>query len=362
MAPVYNIYLMGDAGRQPEQGMTPALRLMARDLEGAPPNTAVVFLGDNSYPDGLPPAEHPQRAEARQNVTAQLKAVEGVPGPVVFIPGNHDWQSSGAEGHRWVQAQERFIEAAFDAGNHFLPDNGCPGPVAQPLGEEWLLLALDTQWWTHPYPAKRPHGSANACDQPATAAAVTARLRKLLQQHRDRKVLVVGHHPLYSNGAHGGRYTLAEHLFPLRLLHENLWVPLPVLGSIYPTARKLADHNTDLTNPRYRRMKDSLLSAFEAHPHVVYAAGHEHALQYFRQGGDHFIVSGSGSKRSPVRKGLGADFAYSWNGYAVLSAYRSGEVWLRFYSPAKGAPAEKEMVFKTRLYRAGAEARRPGGE
>ena len=60
-APIYSVFLVGDAG---EPGKNPVLDLLKTELEKVGDRGSVIFLGDNIYPQGMPPKGHKLRAEA----------------------------------------------------------------------------------------------------------------------------------------------------------------------------------------------------------------------------------------------------------------------------------------------------------
>jgi len=57
----------------------------------------------------------------------------------------------------------------------------------------------------------------------------------------------------------------------------------------------------NLSGRRYRALQKKLIEILDS-KHVIYAAGHEHNLQYWRKGNMHQIVSGSGSKTTEYFK------------------------------------------------------------
>ncbi|NBC04776.1 MAG: hypothetical protein GVY20_13860, partial [Bacteroidetes bacterium] len=157
--PVYSVYLIGDAGAATLEPKEPILDVLQQQLMQSGERSAVIFLGDNIYPDGLPPKGAEKREQSELRILLQLKTVEDYSGRVVLIPGNHDWQSSGPQGLQWLKRQEVFIESYLNRGNVFLPDDGLPGPVPVELAKngeypnlnfDIQFLALDTQWWLHP--------------------------------------------------------------------------------------------------------------------------------------------------------------------------------------------------------------------
>ncbi len=324
----FSLYLVGDAGAPQPGEMEPALKLLKTHLDSAGANSGVVFLGDNIYPSGLPPTSSPFREEAERRILVQLKTVEDFKGRVVFVPGNHDWGGEGFGGvPTTLMRQEDFVESVLDRGDTFVPDNAFPGPVEIPLADSLLLIALDTQWWLEDRKTYGDTGQYLLEEE----SSVLIELSDILYRNRDKKVVVVAHHPLFTNGSHGGRYREARRRFPL-----------------YMMTRRYLGTPQDLSNLKYRTMRNNLLAVFEQHEGLVYAAGHDHNLQYFPFKDQHYIVSGAGSKSSFVAKGNGAAFADEGKGFGVLRYFTDGSVWLQFLQP-EGDGATGKVVYEMRL-------------
>src|SRR5690606_22893879 len=96
--------------------------------------------------------------------------------------------------------QEAFVEAALDRGNTFLPDDGFPGPTAVELADGLALVIVDTQWWLAD---ERPFGDTGTYDLDEPTDFLLE-FQDVLYRYRDHDLLVVGHHPLFSNGEHAG--------------------------------------------------------------------------------------------------------------------------------------------------------------
>ena len=79
-----------------------------------------------------------------------------------------------------------------------------------------------------------------------------------------------------------------------------------------------------------------VIEAMNEAKHVVYAAGHEHSLQLIEKGGHHFIVSGSGSKTTYVKKGKDSQFAKSEQGFAILSLENDGAAKVAYHGIDNG--------------------------
>ncbi|MEO0405074.1 MAG: metallophosphoesterase, partial [Bacteroidota bacterium] len=240
----YTLYMIGDAGGDTTYSM-PVLDALRNQLMGEDASkSGVIFLGDNIYPEGL----HKKRSKFRQQdesrINAQLDAVKNFEGDIFFIPGNHDWDKQGKGGWKHLKRQEHYVQEYLDRGNVFLPNHGCPGPKDVKLAPGLVMIIIDTQWWVHQF--ERPSGEKDGCDV-RTPDELMVLFKDLLKKYRDQNVIVATHHPLYSNGNHGGHFQVKDHLFPLTAKNEKAYLPLPVVGSIYPFYRRFLGHSQDIT-------------------------------------------------------------------------------------------------------------------
>lgn len=342
---IYSTFFIGDAGEPNLENGEPVLKFLEKKLQESSTQSTVVFLGDNIYQHGLPDSTNfEEREVAEQKLVEQLKFLKSYEGRVFFIPGNHDWAKSKAEGWQYLQNQEIFIENYLNRDeNVFLPDNGCPTPIEVPLTEDVVLICIDTQWWLHPY--EKPDETSD-CEAKSEADFIF-QLSDLIVKHEGKKIIVAGHHPLVSNGVHGGHFPLIEHLFPLE--RKGVYVPMPVLGSIYVAYRKFIGSVQDIPNEKYQRLKDALTKIFEKHPNLMYLCGHDHNLQYHQTHNFHHIISGSGSKESYVSHKKKATFAYSKKGFVKVNFHQNGEVWAEFWVPENEGETGT-IIFKHLLF------------
>jgi len=330
----YSVYLVGDAGNSPMGGTAAGLMALEKHLKTAPKNSKVIFLGDNIYPKGLPSKRQDTRALAEHRLQAQLDILDDFKGDALFIPGNHDWAQYGLKG---VRRQERFVEKHLNKGiedeeewkNYFHPDKGCGGPELIEVNDNLAIVVMDSQWYLGDWD-KEPEIN-NGCEA-KSRKVFSFLLEEMLRKNRNKNVIVAMHHPLYSNGTHGGYFTSKEHLFPLRDLNPDLYIPLPGLGSAAAFLRGVIGTKQDISHPDYRTMKKDVLAAAKKNGRFIFVSGHEHNLQYFENDNQYFIVSGGGSKNGPARLGNGAQFAYGHQGFARLDFYKDGSTWVEFYA------------------------------
>jgi hypothetical protein len=327
------IFLLGDAGSAAYDG-EPVLKELAIQSDSLRPvKQFVVFLGDNVYPRGVPPLGHPGRDDAEKKVAAQVLAIRKGSAQGLLIPGNHDWDRHGRDGWNSIRRQDTLARKFGGDDVRLAPAGGCPGPDVVDLGVNVRLIAMDTEWWLHN--DVKPYGEASPCPT-RTYDEVADSLAGALRDKGSRHAIVLTHHPMRSGGIHGGSFTLMDHIFPLRNFKTWLWIPLPLIGSIYPAARRMGISNQDASGRKYRTMRTAFERAFRRHPPLIIASGHDHDLQVIRGGSPDIthaayqLVSGAGilGHASVVRAIKGSLFEREAAGFMRLDVTRDGRVRL----------------------------------
>lgn len=323
--PVHALYLVGDAG-EPLKSNPVGTALRDQIESDAVPST-VLFLGDNIYPKGMPPRNPKNRRSIAEGILAdQIDWVQGTGAQAIFIPGNHDWKRGARGGLDAIRNQQQFIDTLNEDKITFLPRDGCAGPVEIPLTDKVVLVIFDSQWLLHAW--EKP-GEESSCET-KTAADLFSALEDIFSRHPDKRIILAAHHPVISYGAHGGVYNLKSHIFPLTDLCPDLYLPLPLVGSIYPLYRKWFGNVQDLAHPLYRSYSQAIMGLMKESPGSLHVSGHEHALQYARGGQSHFIVSGSGAKVNHVKKKGLSRYAEPVTGYVKLDIMKDGTIVFSF--------------------------------
>ncbi|MRX46300.1 metallophosphoesterase [Pedobacter puniceum] len=318
----FEVLLIGDSGNISRNKPDAALELLKNHLPQHE-NSAVIFLGDNIYPNGLPAPGTILREDAETVLKKHHDALKDYKGKVVFISGNHDWNKGKANGLAFVLRQEEYLKQLFDDKFSYLPPLGCPGPSEVILNDDLVLIAINTQWWVQK--GVRPIGKQYGCDVENEAQFFT-KLEQLLSKHQSKKILVIGHYPIYSYSLHGGKYKLKHHLFPFTLYKKKAYLPLPFVGSLLPLYRKYVGAREDLAHPRFKILRKRLKEIFRKYPGLIYAAGHEHNLQYIEKYHNHYIVSGAASKATYVLDGKYSRFGISGKGFFKLRLYKNMKI------------------------------------
>ncbi len=320
------VILVGDAGAlYPDK---PSVLSAIRNNIKLDKNTVVVYLGDNLYDAGLPHETYSRYSDIKAALDSQINLLKGTAAKGYMIPGNHDWENGGVRGLETVIRQQNYVDRYGEGSIEFFPKTGCPGPVEIEIGDDVVLVVMDSQWWIH---ANDKPGVESDCEY-KTEDEVINELGDILNKNYKKLVLLATHHPFKSNGPHGGYFTWKQHIFPFTELRENLYIPLPVIGSAYPIARSVFGTPQDIKHPSYTNMINRVMEAVQTHPHVIMVAGHEHALQLLRDSSYNYVISGSGCKTTRVSPGRKAEFAARELGFATLDILKNKTVRANFFT------------------------------
>ncbi|WP_215225714.1 BamA/TamA family outer membrane protein [Echinicola shivajiensis] len=338
------IILVGDAGEL-DNGHHPVIelvnQLVAEDTSSN--QTDILFLGDNIYPKGMPEIGDPNRIQSENILSLQAGMADKVNGEVYFLPGNHDWEKGREGGLAAVLRAQSFIDSLKKENLFWIPKNGCPGPEMREIGDKAIVIIADSQWWLHPN--DKPGLDAD-CDY-KTGLEVLAAIEDMVNANKDKIIILAMHHPLKTYGEHNGAYSWKDHLFPFTAMKPNLYIPLPIIGSIYPLYRTYLGNIQDIPHPKYQEMIEGISKIINKHPKVVVVGGHEHALEYTLDEGVHHVVSGAGSKSTQLRKNNPSLFAMETQGFASLDLYSNGKLDLNFYNLEIGLnPVYQSEIFK----------------
>src|SRR5436189_2455972 len=320
------IVLIGDGG-QFTDGIHPVSEAIRRSVP-MDNKTVVIFLGDNVYKVGLPDDQVITYALAHNVLDSQISIVANSKARLYMIPGNHDWNNGSVNGIQTILREQNYVSQLGLDNVRFYPEGGCPGPVEVPINDDVVLVIIDSQWWVHPY--DKP-GIESDCPY-KTKDEVITQLQDILARNYKKLVLIATHHPFRSNGVHGGFFGWKQHLFPFTDMVKNLYIPMPVIGSIYPIARGVFGTPQDLKHPDYTNMVHDIEAVTKSHPHVIFVAGHEHTLQLIKDSSNYFLISGAGSKTSRVSKSKRSLFVAQKTGFATLEISKNKNIRASFYT------------------------------
>lgn len=324
----YRIIFIGDAGEiDPQQNAV--LQNAANSIIAG--KTTVMYLGDNIYPTGFGLPGSPEEEQSKQILRAQFTPMRSKGAPVYFIPGNHDWDRMSKDGLAKIKQQWAFLDAQHDSLLQLVPSNGCPDPYEIQMGDSMVVIAFDSEWFLFQHDKTNTEADCS-CN---SNKDVFDKLGELFYKNRYKVILLASHHPFQSYGHHGGYYSLKDHIFPLTAVNKNLYIPLPVIGSLYPLLRSTFQSPEDIIHPTYKAMIKGMDDVFEGFPNLIHVAGHEHGLQLIKS--DQLqVVSGAGAKNAFVKLGKNSMFAERVGGFVTADLLINNNVRLTYYTTESG--------------------------
>jgi hypothetical protein len=337
------VILVGDAGAL-IKGQASVLDAIKTNIK-LDKKTVVVYLGDNLYDAGLPGETYNRYSDIKAALDSQINLLKGSGAKGYMIPGNHDWENGRSGGYEAIVRQQGYVDQFGGGKIEFYPKQGCPGPIEVEIGDDVVLVMMDSQWWIH---QNDKPGIESDCDY-KTEDEVISELEDILNRNYKKLILLATHHPFKSNGPHGGYFTWKQHIFPFTEMRENLYIPLPVIGSAYPIARSVFGTPQDIKHPAYTNMINRIMEAVKTHPHVIMVAGHEHALQLLKDSSYNYVISGGGCKTSRLSPGRKAEFTARSLGFVTLDILKNKNVRANFYTLNKKPGDSLKLAYSNRI-------------
>ncbi|WP_405608774.1 metallophosphoesterase [Polaribacter sp. Asnod1-A03] len=324
----HSFYLIGDAGNSTLTKDSPALTYLKKHIKGASEKSTLLFLGDNVYETGIPKKSSRKYPLAKRRIEAQIEVAKSFEGNSIFIPGNHDWYN-GLDG---LKREEKLVEDAL-IKDAFLPNNGCPLEKVS-ISDDIELIIVDTHWYLTNW---NNHPTINDECEIKTRDKFFEEFEGLIKKARGKTTIVALHHPMFTYGSHGGKFSFKSHM-----------TPLPIVGTIKNVIRQTSGFtNTDIQNKKYNELKKRIVTLSQENEKTIFVSGHDHNLQYIVQDNLPQIVSGSGSKTKATKLAGSAKFTYSAQGFAKLNIYKDGSSKVSFY-----AVNDDKIVYETEVLKA----------
>ena len=221
-----------------------------------------------------------------------------------------------------------YIEEYLDDEEVFFPKQGHPGPVEIKLEKDIYLIVFDMQWMLHRWDKSlqdHPLEFHNTLD-------VLVEIDDMLEKHRNHHVILASHHPIYSDGPFGGQFSIKHHLFPTTEIISSLYLPLPIIGSLYPLFRSTAGGTQDIAYDKYKTVQLAIEATLKKYDNVIYISGHEKSLQHLKKDGIHYINSGTGSESDYVKSGKYAQYVSNDAGFGIVTYFGDGASKLQFWT------------------------------
>jgi hypothetical protein len=298
-------------------------------------NTIIVYLGNYTTP------------QLDSNVLlAEANIISGTSAKAFFVPGYNEWNYGREWGFKSVRAQQELLTRLNNDKIKIYPGDGCPGPKNVDLKNGAEIFIMDSQWWLHEH--SKPDIESDC--KYRTKEEVLSEMEDIVKDHYDKLILFLSYHPFESDGVHSGTFGIKQHIFPLTDIRplRNFYLPLPILGSVYPIARNAITTKQDMNNPAYYEMRESgigsltgIRRAFLDHAHTIFISGQEHNLQLLKDGQQYFLNSGTGSGGGRIRQTRSTEYASNKAGFAVIEITEDKKAHSYFYE-VQGASARQK--------------------
>jgi hypothetical protein len=322
----HTFYLIGDTGSKDLNASTPGIKLLKEHFSKADKNATLLFLGNNIYPSGLPKKSSENYASAKSQLEFQINLAKEFPGEAIFLPGNRDWRN----GLDQLEKQEDWIDDELGK-NSFLPENGCPLQKVE-LSDQIHVIYVDTYWYLANWDR---YPRMNDKCQIKTREKFLDELENEVKKSRGKTTIIAMHHPMFTQGPHGGYYSFGSHM-----------TPLPILGTLGNIFRKTGGlRDTDIQNKRYNELQARIVTLAQFNEKSMFVSAHDHSLQYLIDDNVPQIIAGSGSRETVAKLNNDGLFAYGKQGFAKLTIYKDGSSHVDFY-----AEGHEDPVFTTEVY------------
>ena len=318
------IVLFGDAG-EINAGQQLSIKKASEII--IPDKSTVYFLGDNIYPYGMA-LDSINFQESVEILQSQILPFAKQNVPVTFLSGNHDWDKSGKNGLEKIKAQERYIKSLNSSNIQFLPEAGTANIITKTISSNLEIILFDSEYWLFPN-----HSNPDSALSTEIRRSFLNKIAAELAHNKDKHVLILSHHPMRSYGEHGKNITWKDHIFPLTRKWKNLYIPLPVLGSIYPLLRTTVFNSAeDARHPIYKKFIADITAITNSYKNVIFIAGHDHGLQFIQENDFTQIITGAGSKSSFIAHNSSQKFVSNQQGFCVLDCMDNGNLLVSFYT------------------------------
>jgi hypothetical protein len=315
----HSIFFIGDVG---EANIVDAnLNMLKAQLNQQNEKATLVFLG-NSISKEYAKQEIEDISAGDKNLMKLLDLAKEFKGESIFIPGEKEWNQGHKHGWEAILNLETYIEDYVGKGDVFLPTGGCPGPVEIEIGDDVVLLVVDSQWWLHA--ADKPEAECGL----ESSSDFLILLSDALKRNKDKKIVFAAHHPIYSGGKHAGNF--------------------PFIGPV-ELYRKLFGTPQDFAYPFYKQMRYMGRKLGRGYENIVTVSAHDNSLQFTEKNNSFFVVSGSGSKSEYVSEKK-MDVALREIGFTRLNFYSNDEVWLEMWSVGKNGTKDAHLAFQRKLF------------
>lgn len=278
--------------------------LMDQYLAGNSGQVLWVLNGD-IFPDSY---SNEQIADWKLKANSVLDRVPQL--QILLNQGDRDWQDSGRDGWKKVEALEKTLKQHKHNRFHIFIERGCPGPWTFSLPTLEVVI-INSQWWNHPH--EKPIPSSDVCSIADTDNFIEE-LEGTLDEVNNKNVMVLSHFPLESLGNYGGSFAASSYLFP------------PLVGNAMVAFRQNVGTRKDITNEQFDAFRYKLDGVLQDYASLIFASGHEQNQSIVKKGENFYINSGAAASGHYAARNKKAALSSSKSGFIEITYQENGAV------------------------------------
>ncbi len=275
--PVQSIYIAGGYGTKKIGENDTTLALLGEHLSKARDNSILIFTGDNIS------KTNDNQDYDRTLLDQQLKLTDNFKGKTYFLPGDNEWKSLDID---QINTIEKYKKKKKDVS----AEEDCPLRQIH-IDDKLDMVLVNSKWFTSDWDEVK--GIGKNCNGIVSPRRFLEELENYVNDAQGKNLIIVMHHPAFSNGRYSGEYTFGSQM-----------LPLPVLGSLFTGIQGISGLASNYTSsPRYNAFRVLLSFVAQESDRITLISGHEQSLQYLvGKNGTHQIISGSlGETRATKR-------------------------------------------------------------
>jgi len=323
-----SFYIIGNTSKSESSPTLNALQKVI--VQDSSEKKHLIFIGDNTN------EKNEDRVKA--DLDREINIIKQTNIDPVFVPGNFDWEYNAVEG---LEVIEDYFEEKLNIEDVLKPNNGCPLESVE-INDDIQLILIDSQWYLEDWDL---HPNINDKCEIKTREKFILEVAGEIKKYRNKTIIFAMHHPMLTNGLHGGKFSFRDHIFPLQ---GN--IPLPGIATMITQIRAQGGISIqDRFNKRYNELMEKLRIVLDEEDNrIIIVSGHEMNLQYIEEKNIKQLISGAGSDIKPVAIGNNGLFSYGKNGFSSLDFLQDGSVSATFYKVANDGNAQ--VIYKKKVF------------
>ncbi|AZQ44279.1 metallophosphoesterase [Nonlabens ponticola] len=333
--PFQRFYLFGNVGVNDPDSPAAFDAMLQHINENSKKDDYLLLLGDNVLANSIRKDDEDNK-DANQ-FKKQLEQIAKIDINTLVLPGDHDWNDEGMDGLKKI---EEFTEEYLDNDEAFQPENACPLEELN-ISDQVEMLIVDSQWYIEDWD-KNPNFN-DECEINTREKFIKV-LADELRKARHKTIILAMHHPLYTNGVHGGQLGMRMVTTPKQ---ENAYIP--GLGFAYSFVRSQAGlFPQDRYNPLMNDLMREIETAGSGIDRLLVVSSHEESLQYIDRDNIKQVVSGATVSQNIVSLGKKGKFAAGKIGFSEVRVFEDQSSQVLFYLVDE--QGNLEQVYSNKLF------------